>query len=70
MQQVSQQTQQVMYVSQQLQPQPVMQQVPQLTQTVMQVPQQPLLFMQQTPRQPQPTLSYMMSVSNQKFMYL
>ena len=68
MQQVSQQTQQVMYVSQQLQPQPVIHQVPQLTQTVMQVPQQSLSFMQQAPRQPQPTL--LRRVPNQKFMYL
>lgn len=56
-----------MYVLQQLQPQSVMQQVPQLTQTVM---QQSLSFMQQAPRQPQPTLSYMMRAPNQKFMYL
>lgn len=52
---------------QQLQPQSVMQQVPQLTQVVL---QQSLSFMQQVPRQPQPTLSYMMCAPNQNFMYL
>ena len=56
-----------MYVLQQLQSQSIIQQVPQLTQAVL---QQSLSFMQQVPRQPQPTLSYMMCAPNQKFMYL